>query len=126
MECGEEKQKEGEEIVFVDAAVVQKQESDIEMNSVSVGVLCHPPSRSSPGEEKQKEGEEIVFVDIAVVQKQESDREMNSVSVGVLCHSPSRSSPFPTLLNNNPIVVHRTPTVGAVVWLRQDRWWRCL
>ena len=30
------------------------------------------------------------------------------------------------LYHNNPRVVYRTPAVGAVVWFRQDRWWRCL
>ena len=74
------------------------------------------------GEGKQKEGEEIVF-DVAVVQKQESDREKHSVFFDT---HPTRSPPFTTFLNNNPIVVHRTPTVRAVVWFRQDRWWRCL
>ena len=64
------------------------------------------------GEGKQKEGEEIVFYYAAVVQKQEIDREMHSVFFTT--HRPGAHL-FPPLLNNNPIAVHRTPAVGAVV-----------
>jgi len=67
---------------------------------------------------QQKEGEEIVFY-VAVVQKQESDRKVYSVFFAT--HPAPERAFLHLLLNNNPIVVHRTPTVRAVVWFRQDR-----
>ena len=54
-------------------------------------------------------------------------REWRREAFGVLYH-PSHPEPAKTEKNNNnPIVVHRTPPiVGAVLWFRQGRWWRCL
>ena len=53
----------------------------------------------------------------------ESDREKHSVFFAT---HPTQSPPNRPSSHNNPIVVHRTPIVRAVVLFRQDRWWRCL
>ena len=83
------------------------------------------------GEGKQKEGEEIVLCVCCYWTEAESDREKHSVFFGT---HPTHSVFFGThpthsrrdFEHNNPSVVHRTPTVGAVVWFRKDRLGRCL
>ena len=81
------------------------------------------------GEGKQKEGEEIVFVCVVIGPKPRvTERSIRCPSHSHskhVCpsHSHSRQD-FET--NNNPIVVHRTPTVRSVLWFRQDRLGRCL
>ena len=48
MECGEGKQKQGEDIVFVYVAVVQKQESDRELHSLFFTTHLPEPAFSHP------------------------------------------------------------------------------
>ena len=48
----------------------------------------------------------------------QSDRGKHSVFFTTRSQSPPI---WASLSNNNPIVVHRTPTVRVVVWFRQDR-----
>ena len=53
----------------------------------------------------------------------EIDGEKHSVFFTTHLPEPANMASFS---NNNPIVVHRTPTVRAVLWFRQGRLGRCL
>ena len=81
------------------------------------------------GEGKQKEGEEIVFVCVVIGPKPRvTERSIRCPShpIRSMCAHPTPIPAKTLKTNNNPIVVHRTPTVRSVLWFRQDRLGRCL
>ena len=85
-------------------------------------------------EEYKKEGEEIVFV--CVISGPKPSVTERSIRCSMGAHPTTHSKTVPIIqpsipaktlkTNNNPIVVHRTPTVRSVLWFRQGRLGRCL
>lgn len=77
-------------------------------------------------EEYKKEGEEIVFECVISGPKQSVTERSIRCPIWPSVPIPLPFPPRERFSNNNPIVVHRTPTVRSVLWFRQDRLGRCL